>query len=248
MDVIDEILAWVLDFVHSVTKMAFAVAIIVAVYAVIRTIALKKYLNAEILDLDCKISRLQDKIKELNGTIDNDTRRTSNPNGRGNIEAVRLNPTESIPVSIVTPAQTPNLMAQTYNDSSSTKALGHNALHSPTFTPQESRYVTVRQTGYFAIPVQESPTTAYFKEFFSNNDGGSARFNAEVTDKNATFAPIEGEKYLNDLSTSEQMRFAVDIQDYSQFGARSMIVESRGTALKLNERWVIIKKAEVKLI
>lgn len=105
--------------------------------------------------------------------------------------------------------------------------------------------VSQKKTGYFGSPTNsEEP---YFNELMEqwNED---ARFSVEVDENNkATFKPIENNKYLNTILSSDTLRSVITFADDIPQNATHMKVEQEGDAELIEGRWYIKSNPIVKL-
>ncbi|MDE6194625.1 MAG: hypothetical protein K2M83_11670 [Muribaculaceae bacterium] len=100
--------------------------------------------------------------------------------------------------------------------------------------------------GYFGLPSKISETQAYFVrlESFRNPD---ARFEVNVKNGMASFKPLEGMRYLNDLRGSDAIKMSLEIQGDTPSIVTQMTLINPGEAKLENGRWVITKKVIIRL-
>ena len=100
--------------------------------------------------------------------------------------------------------------------------------------------------GYFGLPSKISETQAYFVRLESSRNP-DARFDVNVKNGIASFKPLEGIRYLNDLRGSDTIKMSLEIQGDIPSGVTQMTLISPGEAKLENGRWVIIKKVIIRL-
>lgn len=102
------------------------------------------------------------------------------------------------------------------------------------------------KNGYFGNPIQAPDP--YFKKILVSRDS-EARFSVEICGDKASFRPFESSSYLGTYISHDAMRSAIDfVGDCPpNNNPSSMRVITPGEAEQRDNRWFIIKKAQVKL-
>lgn len=98
--------------------------------------------------------------------------------------------------------------------------------------------------GYFGNPIKE--TDPYFEYILPNKDS-DARFCVKYDNLKAFFSPLEGSKYLGALTTSDNLRLAVEFTGCDPQNAVEMRTTQPGEAEFRNGNWYITKRAIVNL-
>lgn len=103
---------------------------------------------------------------------------------------------------------------------------------------------TSTKSGYFGTPINASEP--YFKRLLNTRDS-EARFTTEISGKRATYKPIELSSYIGTFVSTDAMRAAIEFSGCNPSEATSMTVVTPGTAEQRNDKWIITKKASIKL-
>lgn len=99
--------------------------------------------------------------------------------------------------------------------------------------------------GYFGNPIQAA--NPYFRKWLSSKDS-DARFSVEQTGAIAIFKPLEDTAYLGTFVSTDAIRSAVEFQGCEPTTAATHIkVINPGEAQQIGEKWIVTKKAVVKL-
>ncbi len=113
------------------------------------------------------------------------------------------------------------------------------AIKNPVPTTNVSEKAPVSQ-GYLGAIVKAGQ--GYFRGILSSN-GDEARFSANIVEDTLEFAPLT----LQIATSYDYMDWAVEFTGVSRGEAKNMTITSQGLATRQGEKWVIIKKAVVKL-
>ena len=116
----------------------------------------------------------------------------------------------------------------------------------PIQTIQSKPGVSHEQHGYFGVPSQMSSTSAYFKHLFDTRDS-EARFSVIIRNNKAEFNLLEGNQFINEISSNDNIKFALELQGCAPSEATQMRTILPGEAVKEDNRWVIKKKAQIYL-
>ena len=142
-------------------------------------------------------------------------------------------------------------LKQRINELEKDKLLNSNIVSNrPSVVSQNERKInpttSINQTkkGYFGNPIKE--TDPYFEYILSNKDS-DARFCVKYDNLKAFFSPLEGSKYLGALTTSDNLRLAVEFTGCDPQNAVEMRTTCPGEAEFRNGNWYITKRAIVNL-
>jgi len=91
-----------------------------------------------------------------------------------------------------------------------------------------------------------SSTSAYFKHLFETRDS-EARFSVIIRNNKAEFNLLEGNQFINEISSNDNIKFALELQGCAPSEATQMRTILPGEAVKEDNRWVIKKKAQIYL-
>lgn len=98
------------------------------------------------------------------------------------------------------------------------------------------------KNGYFGNPIKVSQP--YFEKII-NTKNSDARFSVRYNSTKAFFRPLEGPTYLGALTTSDNLRLAVEFTGCDPRNAKIMTIGNEGEAELKENRWYITKKALV---